>query len=126
MNEVGVGTRVLNFLIDTIIIFLIAYGLYKWWTFYVMYWDYKFFAYYKFFFATLFVYYSIFEIIWSRTPGKWVSMTKVRNMAGGKPAFYQVLIRSLIRLTLILDPVFIAFFQRPLHDVISKTRLVEA
>ena len=126
MNEVGVGTRVINFLIDTIIVFLLAYGLYKWWTFYVMYWDYKFFAFYKFFYATLFIYYSLFEIIWSRTPGKWLSMSKVRTPEAKKPLFYQILLRSAVRLTLVVDPVFIAFYGRPLHDVLSKTRLVEA
>jgi hypothetical protein len=126
MNEVGVGSRIINFLTDTIIVFLLAYGLYKWWTFYVMFWDYKFFAFYKFFYATLFVYYNVFEMIWSRTPGKWLSMTKVRTTTGTKPAFYQVLIRSAARLILGVDPIFIAFYGKPLHDVLSKTRLVEA
>lgn len=125
MNEIGIGTRVLNFVIDTVLIFFAAYGLYKWWTFYVEYWDYKYFAFYQFFFATIFVYYSIFEIIWSRTPAKWFTMTRVRKVEGGKPAFYQILLRSAIRLTLILDFVFIAFRERPLHDIASKTRLVE-
>ena len=125
MKEVGVGSRVINFLVDTIIVSLLAYGLYRWWTFYVMYWEYKFIPYYQVFYATLFVYYSVFELIWGRTPGKWITMTKVKNAVGGKPAFYQILLRSALRLTLVLDPIFIAFYERPLHDVVSKTRLVE-
>ncbi|HEX8462530.1 MAG TPA: RDD family protein [Segetibacter sp.] len=124
MNEVGVGTRVLNFLIDTILIFLIAYGVYKWWTFYVTFWGYKYFVFYKVFYATVFVYYSIFEMLWSRTPGKFVSMTKVRNSEGGRPKFYQVLCRSALRLTLI-DPIFIGIWGKPLHDKLSKTLVVE-
>jgi len=124
MKEVGVGTRVINFMVDTIIIFLAAFGLYKWWTFYVIYWDYKYFAFYKFFYATVFLYYTVFEMIWSRTPGKWVTMTKVSNNAGGRPIFYQVLLRSALRLT-IIDFIFIAFLYRPLHDALSKTRVVE-
>ncbi len=124
MNEVGVGTRVINFLVDTLIIFLISYGLYKWYIFYVRYWEFKYYPWYQFFYATLFIYYTVFELIASRTPAKWLTMTKVRTASGSKPAFYQILLRSLLRLTLI-DPFFIPIFQRPLHDALSKTRVVE-
>ena len=124
MKQVGVGTRVINFLIDTIAVFLISYGLYKWWTFYVIYWKYTYFQYYYFFYATLFVYYTLFELLTSRTPGKWLTMTKVRTISGGRPAFYQVLLRSLLRLT-IIDPFFIPVFEKPLHDALSKTVVVE-
>jgi uncharacterized RDD family membrane protein YckC len=124
MKEVGVGTRVINFLVDTIIIFLVSFALYKWWSFYVRFWNYKYFAFYKVFYATVFVYYSLFEIIWSRTPGKWLTMTRVRDNAGNRPKFYQVLFRSLLRLTLI-DPIFIGFLNRPLHDAVTKTCVVE-
>lgn len=125
MKEVGVGTRVVNFLIDTIIIFPLSFGLYKWWSFYVFYWQYKYFPFYLFFCFTIFVYYSFFELIWSRTPAKWLSISKVRNVSGKKPAWYLIILRSLIRLTLI-DCFFIPFIERPLHDALSKTRVVEA
>lgn len=124
MNEVGVGTRVINFLVDTIIVFVISYGLYEWYIFYVRYWEYKFYPWYQFFYATLFIYYTVFELITSRTPAKWLTLTKVRTASGSKPAFYQILLRSLLRLTLI-DPFFIPVLQRPLHDALSKTRVVE-
>jgi uncharacterized RDD family membrane protein YckC len=125
MKEVGVGTRVLNFLVDTILIYLLSFGLYKWWSFNVMYRDYTYFPFYQFFAATIVVYYTIFETIWSRTPGKWVTMSKVRNVSGGKPAWYQIVLRSIIRLT-IIDCFFIGFLDRTLHDALSKTRVVEA
>jgi uncharacterized RDD family membrane protein YckC len=124
MNEVGVGTRVVNFLIDTILTFLMSYGLYKWYTFYVMYWEFIYYPWYLFFYASVFVYYTFFESIWARTPGKWFSMSKVINANGGKPAFYQVIARSLIRLT-IIDCLFIPFFDRTLHDQLTKTKVVE-
>ncbi len=124
MREVGAGTRVINFLVDTILIFFIAFGFYKWWSFYVMYWKYKFFPFYMFFYATILIYYTIFELIWSRTPAKWLTISKVRNAAGGRPTWYQVIFRSILRLTLI-DCFFIPFLDRPLHDVLSKTRVVE-
>lgn len=125
MNEVGVGSRVINFLVDTIIIALISYGLYKWHNFYVSYWQYKFYPFYLFFYPTVFLYYTVFEAIFSRSPGKWLSISKVSTLKGERPAFFQVLIRSLIRLT-IIEMFFIPLFDRPLHDQLSKTRVVEA
>jgi uncharacterized RDD family membrane protein YckC len=125
MREVGIGTRVINFVVDTILIALISYGLYKWWSFYVYFWQYRFYPYYYFFYTTVFVYYSIFELIWARSPGKWLSMSKVTNAKGGRPQFYQVLLRSLIRL-IIIDMFFIPIFDRTLHDQLTGTRVVEA
>jgi uncharacterized RDD family membrane protein YckC len=125
MKEVGVGSRVINFLVDTIIVALIAYGLYKWNNFYVYYWQHKFYPFWMFFYPMIFVYYTVFETIFSRSTGKWISMSKVTNINGERPAFYQVLLRSLLRLTFI-DMFFIPIFDRPLHDQLSKTRVVEA
>lgn len=125
MNEVGIGTRVVNYLVDIILIFLLALGLYKWYSFYVYYWKVKFFPFYYFFHLTTFVYYTIFEGVFSKSPGKWLSFSKVRNAAGGKPAFYRIIIRSLIRLTLIY-PFFSPLLGRPLHDALSGTRVVQA
>lgn len=124
MNEVGVGTRVINFLLDVILIFAISYGLYKWYSFYVTYWSYKFIPWYIVFHCTTFIYYTLFEGLFKRTPGKFLSLTKVIHASGGKAAFYQILIRSIVRLTLI-SPFFIPFLGRPLHDSLSKTRVVE-
>ena len=124
MKQVGVGTRVINYLIDTILVSLISYGLYNWWIFYVRYWEFTYYPFYYFFWATLFVYYTLFELIISRTPGKLLTMTKVRTLSGNRPAFYQVLLRSLLRLT-IIDPFFIPVFDKPLHDALSKTVVVE-
>lgn len=124
MNEVGIGTRVLNFLVDTLAIALISYGLYKWYLFYVMYYGYTPYQYYLFFFATLFVYYFLWEAFLTRTPGKYLTMTRVRSADGRRPAIYQILLRSILRLT-IIDPLFIAFIDKPLHDALSKTRVVE-
>ncbi|WP_018616317.1 RDD family protein [Segetibacter koreensis] len=125
MKEAGVGTRVINFLVDTFLIFLLSFGLFKWYSFYVMYWEYTYFPFYIFFDATIVIYYTVFELIWSRTPGKWLSMSKVRNVAGGRPKWYQVVLRSILRLT-IIDCFFIPFLDRTLHDALSKTRVVEA
>ena len=125
MNRAGFGTRVLNFIIDTLLIFGIAYGLYNWWIFYVMYWEYTFIPFYFFFFGLIFIYYVFFEGIFKRTPGKWLSISKVVNKKGSKPNFFQIVIRSLVRVT-IIDCFFIPFLDKPLHDYLSKTEVVEA
>ena len=103
---------------------LIAYGLYRWWYFQVLYWEYKFIPYYLFFFGTIVLYYTIAEGLFSRTPGKLMSLSKVRNLQNGKPSFGQIIIRSVSRL-IIIDAFFIPFLGRPLHDILSKTKVVE-
>ena len=123
-HETGMGGRVINFVVDTILIALIAYGFYRWWYFQVMYWQYKFIPYYLFFFATIFVYYTVSESLFGRTPGKLLSLSRVTNLENKRPSFGQIVLRSLLRLILI-DAFFIPFFDRPLHDAWSKTRVVE-
>lgn len=125
MNKAGFGTRVLNFLVDTLLIFFITYGVSAFWDFQVLYWHYPYIAFYTFFWVILFIYYSFFEAIFKRSPAKWLSFTKVVNKYGKKPAFWQILVRSLVRLT-IIDCFFIPFLEKPLHDYLSKTEVVQA
>ncbi len=68
-----------------------------------------------------------FEAIWKRTPGKWLALTKVVNKTGGKPSFFQILTRSVVRVlgVIIIDSVFISFMGKTLHDFVSKTEVVE-
>lgn len=124
MRKTGVGTRVLNFLVDTILVFIISYLLYKWWLFYVRYWGKPFVDFYIFFYSTLFVYYFLMELLFTRTVGKLLTMTKVVTAEGKRPGIVAVFLRSILRLTLI-DPFFIAFWEKPLHDKLSKTEVVE-
>ena len=125
MKRAGVGTRVLNFLVDTLLIFFITYGISNWWDFHVMYWGYSPVAFYYFFWGVMFVYYFLFEIIFKRSPAKWLSISKVISKDESKPALWQILVRSLVRLT-IIDCFFIPFLDKPLHDYLSKTEVVEA
>lgn len=124
MNEMGIGSRVINYLVDTILVYLIGYGLYKWYLFYVQFWAYKYVPFYYFFFASMFAYYFIFETLTGRTAGKFLTFTRVRNLQNKRPNVLQTFIRSLLRLT-IIDPFFIPWLDRPLHDALSKTRVVE-
>lgn len=124
MKKVGDGTRILNFLIDTAFIFLVAFAGFKTWNWYVMYWGYTPHNFGWFFAGALFVYYLLFEALFTRTPGKWFTYTKVVNDAGKRPSVIAVLVRTLARLT-IVDLFFMPFIGKPLHDYISKTMVVE-
>ena len=75
MKTVGIGTRVLNFLADTSIIFLLSYAAYKGWTFYVLL-QMSYFPSTTSFATILFLYYLIFETIFSRTLAKWFIYTR--------------------------------------------------
>jgi uncharacterized RDD family membrane protein YckC len=124
MRKVGEGTRILNFLIDTLIVFLLAFAFNKFWMFQVKYWGYPYFNFGWIFFGMMFVYYSFFEIVFQRSPAKWFSYTKVVNKKGGRAAFWRILLRSLARVT-IIDLFFIPFLGKPLHDWVSGTEVVE-
>ena len=125
MKKVGIGTRVLNCLIDTTIIFLLSYFASEGWKFYVFYWHYTYISFPWFFSSILFLYYLLFESLFSRTPGKWLSISKVVNAKGAKPNFFQIVLRSLVRLT-VIDAFFLPFLDKTLHDYVSKTEVVEA
>ncbi len=124
MKKVGIGTRTLNFIVDTLIIFLLSFLAYRGWAFYVFYYQIIFIPFYYFFWSILFLYYILFESLFSRTPGKWLSMSKVVNKKGEKASFLQILLRTMARLT-IIDCFFIPFLDKTLHDYVSKTEVVE-
>ncbi len=125
MNIVGIGTRVLNFLVDTILIAIISIFCFHGWNLYVQFYGYPFYNFGWFFFGVLFIYYTIFESIFARTPGKWLSYSKVVTKDGKRPSFIHILLRSAIRLVLI-DMFFIPFLDKTLHDFFSNTEVVEA
>lgn len=124
LKNTGVGTRVLNCIIDTFFVFILAYAASRTYTWYVFYYGIMYLNFGWFFAASIFVFYTICEAFFSKTPGKWVSQTRVVNLMGFKPSFTQILIRSLVRLT-IIDCFFIAFLEKPLHDYLSKTEVVQ-
>ena len=124
MNQVGIGTRVLNFLIDTAIISLLSFIINKIWLFYEVYWSYPYINPLLIFALVLFIYYFIFESIWARTPGKWLSYSKVVDKKGLKPHFGKIFLRSIVRLT-VIDCFFIPFLNKTLHDYVSRTEVVE-
>ncbi|MCX6211446.1 MAG: RDD family protein [Bacteroidetes bacterium] len=120
---IGDGTRILHFLVDTLLITLIAYLVYGWWNFYVMYWNFTPIRFGPFFFGSMWVYVFLFEFIFLRTPAKWLTGTKVVSEKGGRPNIFQFFIRATLRTT-IVSMFGLAWNGQPLHDTFSKTKLV--
>lgn len=124
MKSVGIGTRVINFLVDTIVVFTIAYIATKINKYYAFQHRMVYVNFGYVFFTSLFVYYFVCEALFARTLGKLASYSKVVNNEGKRPSILQVLIRSAIRLT-VVDMFFIPFLDKTLHDYCSSTNIVE-
>ena len=115
------SVRVLNFIIDTIVIltimFLISYGTYF---IYPEILDDNSIVFDIFYFTIFFSYYFFFEALTGRTVGKIVTKTIVVNRDGNKPNSISVIIRTLFRL-IPFDGFTYLFGSRGLHDLVSKT-----
>ena len=73
--------------------------------------------------AVRFVYYFIFELWFSRTPGKFQTQTIVVNKDGGKPNVIQLLTRNIVRFISIISG--ISDDERAIHDVASNTFVIQ-
>ena len=124
-QTIGDGTRILHFIIDTILIFISSYFLYKWYNFYVFFWGFKPIQFGAFFFGFYWIYVFVFEFIFCRTPAKWLSETKVVSTKGGRPNILQFLARATIHTT-IISMFGLAWNGKPLHDTLSGTMLVNS
>lgn len=122
-SQVGEGSRVIHFFIDTLLIFFITYCVYEWWVFHVMYWHFKPIGFGVFFFVVTWVYTFLFESLFLRTPGKWLTKSKVVSENGKRPDIIQCLIRATLRTT-IISMFGLAWNNKPLHDTLSKTIVV--
>jgi uncharacterized RDD family membrane protein YckC len=124
MKITGIGTRVLNFLIDTLLVFLLSMLFFRIWNWNVFYWGFTPLNFGWFFFGTLFMYYFIAEGFFRKTVGKRISYSSVVSKDGRKAGWGKIFIRSLVRLT-IIDMFFIPFLDKTLHDYLSGTELVQ-
>jgi uncharacterized RDD family membrane protein YckC len=73
----------------------------------------------------VFVYYIFFESVWSKTPAKFITKTRVVMENGKKPDFHTIIKRTLIRLVPFEGLTFL-FSERPRgwHDKWSKTFVI--
>jgi len=75
--------------------------------------------------VSIFLFYIFFEYNWGKTPGKFITRTKVVNSEGERPTLTQVIMRTLCRF--IPFEVFSFLGSRPvgLHDKIAGTVVIE-
>lgn len=71
-------------------------------------------------------YFIFFESIWQRTPGKWITGTKVVRLDGSKPVFWRIVARTLCRFIPFEMLSFYGQYPWGWHDHISKTMVVPA
>lgn len=72
-----------------------------------------------------FTYYLFFELFFGKTPGKFLTKTKVVDNNGNKPSIKKLLIRTLLRLLFMATGIFSFLFGTyGLHDGLSGTRVV--
>ena len=126
-NSANSLTRLVNFIIDSII-WLIIYlaTAYFFDVYFVRFNSYVSNYVYSSSLAiiTFLAYYVLFEFYFQRTLGKFLSGTKVIDTTGNKPTFLTILKRSISRL-IPVDIFFYLFSKRGLHDRLSNTIVVK-
>lgn len=70
-------------------------------------------------------YYILFEYLTQKTIGKMLTVTKVVTKKGGRPSFYQIVIRSLVRLIPLESLTFLGACSVGWHDEISGTLVAD-
>src|SRR6185503_16207455 len=122
-HTVGVWRRFFDFFIDAIVSYLINILLFVALSYLPTeaYWPLAILL------GSNIVYYGFFEGIFQRTPGKWITKTKVVRLDGSKPHFVQILGRTLIRL-IPFEWISFLFGDHPFgwHDRWSGTMVVPA
>ncbi|MCK0158063.1 RDD family protein [Cellulophaga sp. F20128] len=116
MKEINKGTRIVNVVIDMIVVSFIAAML-------SLILDNMVSS--PFIFISVWMaYYFVFEFFTGRTPGKLITNTLVVDLENGKPSAKRIAIRTLLRLNP-LDGISYLFGRvQGTHDVLSKTKLV--
>ena len=115
MKNIDKGTRLTNYLIDLIAIYIL-------W-FVIIYISQSNNSDYFIFYSVMFLYYSVFENINGQTLGKIVTKTKVVNKNGTKPKFFRILIRSLSRIIPFDGFSYLFGIELGMHDLLSSTKL---
>ncbi|WP_299123106.1 RDD family protein [uncultured Winogradskyella sp.] len=74
--------------------------------------------------GTFFAYYSVMEIKFQKTIGKFITKTKVVKIDGNKPTASEIIIRTISRL-IPFDGISYLFVKNGLHDYLSKTKVIK-
>lgn len=117
MKTVNKGDRIINFVIDYLVItviFLVVEVIF----------GYFYYSPSLVFYTIMVLYYFISETINAQTIGKKVTGTIVVNMHNEKPSIQRIFLRSLLRLNPFDYHSYAFGNEQGGHDLISKTRLV--
>ena len=113
----NIKIRLLNFIIDSILFFIIVI------VFSLLFKNMVEKEHLKIFMIILYYsYYFIFEYFIGQTIGKMITKTKVVNINDEKPNFIKIIIRTLSRL-IPIDFLSYLFISNGIHDLLSKTKL---
>ena len=125
-NVVGSGIRFLNFLIDSIIASVLSFIISFIIGFFVQTSDQETISIIGFLIlvVTYIAYYSIMEIKFQKTIGKFITKTKVVKLNGQKPSNSDIISRSFYRF-LPFDRISFLFVKNGIHDFLSKTKVVK-
>jgi uncharacterized RDD family membrane protein YckC len=102
------SARFANYMIDTLVMLAVLFTMGE-----------------DFYLVTFFAYYLFFESIFGKTPGKWITGTKVISKSGRRPRFMQILGRTLTRWIPFEPLTFFGRKGRGWHDAWSGTRVVQ-
>ena len=125
-NIVGSGIRFLNFLIDSIVWFTLAFIISSLIGFIIQPTDEGMITLigYLIIFATFIAYYTIMEIRFQKTIGKFVTKTRVVKINGEKPTDKDITTRTFCRL-IPFDRISFLFVKNGIHDFLSKTKVIK-
>lgn len=114
MKEVSKGTRIINLIVDSLLITILFASIETFITKSIPFLP----------LIIVCIYYSSFEYFKGQTVGKMVTKTQVVGIDGSKPSFLNILLRTILR----FNPfdVFSYLFgnEQGTHDVLSKTKLI--
>lgn len=120
MNNVGKTVRLWNFLLDTVIYFVLVLLFFMTFNSVIGKEEVKWIS-----ILIYFLYYFTFELAWGQTLAKMITRTKVVTLAENKNYFYlQIMGRTLMRF-LPFDIISYLFSPKGLHDWISKTGITK-
>ena len=125
-NIVGSGVRFLNFLIDTIVWFTLAFIISFLIGFIIQPTDEGIITLigYIIIFGTFIAYHILMEIRFQKTIGKFVTKTKVVKLNGEKPTDGDITTRTFCRL-IPFDRISFLFVKNGIHDFLSKTKVIK-
>ena len=112
-KRVGSLIRFVHFIIDAIIVWILAFVLSGLDEFIAL----------LLFIPMYLIYYYVMEAYFQKTVAKFITKTKVVTISGNKPSKNDILQRTFFRL--MLSPIFFLFFRDGLQDTLSKTIVVK-